>query len=60
MVTTLNGETQACCGIRTIEICTEMGDLAKMYMLVVKKKPLVFDVLLGYDAIKSLGGVLIT
>ena len=36
-----------------------MGNLAKVDALVVKK-PLDFDMLFGYDAIKSLGGVLIT
>ena len=58
VVTMLNGETRACCEIGTIEIHTEMGNLAKVDVLVVKEKLL--DMLLGYDAIKSIGGVLIT
>ena len=48
-----------CHGVGSIVVRTDIGTSARLDALVVKEKPLGFDMLLGYDAIKSLGGVLI-
>ena len=58
-VTTIGGETQACCGVGTVEIHTDSGVSAEMSVLVTQNDLLGFDLLLGYDAIKALGGVTI-
>lgn len=59
-VSTLTGATQACCGRGTVRICTATGNTATIDVLVMRGKPLDFDLLLGIDAIKALGGVRIT
>ena len=59
-VTTINGDTRACCGVGSVRIRTDSGASAKVDVLVTRKDLLGFDLLLGYDAIKALGGVLIT
>ena len=56
-VTTISGETQTCCGVGAVNIRTRTGNSANIEAL---KKPLSFDLLLGYDAIRALGGVHIT
>ena len=43
-----------------MKVCTNTGNSADIERLVVHKRPLDFDLLLGYGAIKALGGVLIT
>lgn len=59
MVTTLTGATQGCCESGTVKIrtatVTDMIDV-----LVMRGKSLDFDLLLGIDAIKMVGGVRIT
>ena len=48
-----------CHSVLSIVVRTDIGTSAKVDALVVKEKPLDFDMLLGYYAIKALGGVLI-
>ena len=45
-----------CCGVSRVTISTEEGGLAKISVLVVCERPLGFDLLLGIEAIKALGG----
>ena len=59
-VTTISGEMPTCCGVGAVNICTRTGNSANVEALVALKKPLSFDLLLGYDAIRALGGVHIT
>ena len=59
-MTTISGETRTCCGVGAVNICTRTGNSANVEALVALKKPLSFDLLLGYDAIRALGGVHIT
>ena len=56
-VTTINGETRTCCGVGAVNIRTRTGNSANVEALVALKKPLSFDLLLGYDAIRALGSV---
>ena len=56
-VTTINGETRTCCGVGVVNIRTRTGNSANVEALVALEKPLSFDLLLGYDAIRALGGV---
>lgn len=42
-MTTINGETRACCGIGTAGITTEAGNSIEVEALVVSEKPLGFD-----------------
>ena len=58
-VTTIGGETQACCGAGTVKIHADSGVAAELNVLVTQGDLLGFDLLLGYDAIKALGGVVI-
>ena len=59
-MTTMSGDATKSHGIRTVKVCTDPGNSANIEELVVHERPLDFDLLLGYDAIKALGGVLIT
>ena len=59
-ITTINGETRACCEVRLVRIRTDSGESAKVNVLVTQKDILCFDLLLRYNAIKPLSGVLIT
>ena len=59
-VTTISGKMSKCHGIRTVKVRTDTGNSADVEALVVYERPLNFDLLQGYDAIKALGGVLIT
>ena len=59
-MTTISGETRTCCGVGTVNIRTRTGNSANVEALVALKKPLSFDLLLGYDVIRALGGVHIT
>ena len=49
-----------CHGIGTVKVHTDTGNSADVEALVIHERPLDFDLLLGYDAIKILYGVLIT
>ena len=55
-VTTIGGMSRPCCGDGMVTVYTEEGSSAKISMLVVRGKPLGFDLLLDIDAIKALGG----
>ena len=46
-------------GLVNSTIYTDEGDSAKIEVLVVGGKPLGFDLLLGIDAIKAVGGVIV-
>ena len=46
-------------GIGTVKVCTDTGNTTDVQVQVVHERSLDFDLLLGYDAIKALGGVLI-
>ena len=59
-VTTISSEMCKCHGIETVKIHTDTGNFAEVNTLVVHERPYDFDLLLGYDAIKTLGGILIT
>ena len=58
-LTTISGETRTCCGVGAVNIRIRTGNSANVEALVALKKKLSFDLLLGYDAIRALGGVLI-
>ena len=54
---TFGGMPRSCCGVGTVMVATEGGNSAKISVLVVRGKPLGYDLLLGIDAIRALGGV---
>ena len=56
---TIIGLSQACCGAGTVTICDEKGDTAEVDVLVMQEKPLDYDLLLGIDATRAFGGVMI-
>ena len=56
-MTTISGETRTCCGVGAVNIRTRTGNSANVEARVALEKPLSFDLLLGYDAIRALGGV---
>ena len=58
--TTISSEMCKCHGIGTVIVRTDTGNSADVEALVVYERQLDFDLLLGYDAFKALGGVLIT
>ena len=45
------------CGVGVVSISTNEGDSAKINVLMVCGKPLGFDLLLGINALKALGGI---
>ena len=59
-VMTINGLSQACYGVGTVTIYDEKSNTAEVDILVMQEKPLGYDLLLGIDAIRALGGVIIT
>ena len=59
-MTTISSEANKCHGIGTVKVRTDTGNSADIEALVVHKMLLDLDLLLGYDAIKAIGGVLIT
>ena len=59
-MTTIRGEMCKCHGIGTAKVCTDIGNSADVEALVVHERPLDFNLLLGYDAITALDGILIT
>ena len=56
-VMTIGGMSRPCCGDGMVTESTEEGSSAKISVLVVRGKQLGFDLLLGIDAIKALGGM---
>ena len=52
---TINGLSQASCGVGTVPIFDEKGDTAEVDILVMQQKPLAYDLLLGIDAIRAFG-----
>ena len=59
-VTTLIGAKQACCKSGTVKICMASSSTATIDVLVMRGKPLDFNLLLGINAIKVFSGVYIT
>ena len=58
-VITIGDIYRPCCGDGMVTVSTEEGSSAKISMLVVRGKPLGFDLLLGIDTIKALGGMVV-
>ena len=58
-VESIGGTSHASCAVGVVSISMDEGDSAKINMLVVRGKPLGFDLLLGIDAIKALGGIIV-
>ena len=56
---TIGGMFRPCCGDGMVTVSTEEGSSAKISELVVRGKPLGFDLLLGIDTIKALGGMVV-
>ena len=59
-MTTMSGDATKSHGIGTVKVCTDTRNSANIEEQVVHERPLDFDLLLSYDAIKAFGGVLIT
>lgn len=59
MVRMIGRVSQACCGVGTVSILTDGGDHAKVDVLVPRRGPLGYDLLLGINAIRALGGLII-
>ena len=55
----IRGTSRVCCGVGVVSISTDEGDSAKIIVLVVRGKPLGFDLLLGTDVIKGLGSIVV-
>lgn len=60
LVTTINEETEACCGLGIVGSCMESDSTNEIDVLVVCKRPVDFDLPLGIDAINTLSSVCIT
>ena len=58
-IETIGGTSRVCCGVRVVSIFMDEGDSAKIDVLVVCGKPVGFDLLLGIDVIKALGGIVV-
>ena len=56
---TIGGMSRPCCGDGMVTVSTEECSSAKISVLVVRAKPQGFDLLLGIDAIKALGGMVV-
>ena len=56
----MSGDATKNHGIGTVKVCIDTRNSANIEELVVHERLLDFDLLLSYDAIKALGGVLIT
>ena len=56
---TIGGMSRPCCGDGMVTVSTEEGSSAKISVLVVGGKPLGFDLPLGINAIKALGGMVV-
>lgn len=46
---TIVGRMPVCCGVGTVNICTDSSSLAKVEVFVARDKPLGFDLLVGID-----------
>ena len=55
----VGGMSRSCCSIRMVTLSTEEGSSAKISVLVVRSRPLGFGLLLGIDAIKALGSIVV-
>ena len=58
-VETIGGTSRVCCGVGVVSISTDEGNSVRIDVLVVHGKPLGFDLLLGVNMIKALGGVVV-
>ena len=58
-VETLGRTSRTCCVVGVVSISMDEHNSARIDVLVVHGKPLGFDLLLGVDAIKALGGVVV-
>ena len=56
---TIGGISRPCCGDGMVTLSTKEGSSAKISVLVVRGKSLGFDLLLGINAIKALGGMVV-
>ena len=56
---TIDGESQAYCGVTTVSILTSGGGHAIVNLLVAREKPLSYDLLIGIEVIQALGGITI-
>ncbi|KAK4310300.1 hypothetical protein Pmani_018119 [Petrolisthes manimaculis] len=54
---TINGERQQCVGVGHVNVSTHNGISVDIDVLVVKFRPLNFDVILGMNGITAMGGV---
>ena len=54
---TVGGMSRPCCSIGMATVATVGGNSVKISVLVVRGKPLGYDLRLGIDAIRELGGV---
>ena len=59
LIDTNDGMSHACCVVGVILIIMEGGDCAKVAAQVVRDKPLGYDLLIGIDGIRELGGIVI-
>ena len=59
-ITIIKGKAWVCCGVGSVWIYIDSSEPAKVNVLVMWKDILSFDLLLRYDAMKALDGVLIT
>ena len=53
-IMTIGGMSHPCCGVGMVVVATKGGNSAKISVLVVRGKPLGYDLLLGIDAIRAL------
>ena len=56
---TIGGMSRLCCGDGIVTVSMEEGSSAKISVLLVRSKPLGFDLLLGINVIKALGGMVV-
>ena len=55
----IRGMSRPGCSDEMVTVSMEEGSSAKISVLVVRSKPLGFDLLLGIDTIKALGGMVV-
>ena len=56
----IDGTSWACCAIGTVSILTNGGGHAIVNVLVAREKLLSYDLLIGIDTVRALGGITIT
>ncbi|CAE1167129.1 ATPeF0C [Acanthosepion pharaonis] len=59
-IRTIDSVSRACCGVGTVSILTDGENHAKVDVLVASQRPLGYDLLLGINVIRALGGMIIT